>query len=65
MKSIFICKERTKLGDPIQIIKCLAFNPSSFFDDFKLKTASKHPFLKQAIHFSFLNSYLESNHKIF
>jgi hypothetical protein len=39
--------------------------PLKFFDDFKLKTASKHPFLKQAIHLKFLNSYLESNHRIF
>jgi hypothetical protein len=27
--------------------------PLKFFDDFKLKIASKHPFLKQAIHFIF------------
>jgi hypothetical protein len=33
--------------------------------DFKLKNSSKHPFLKQAIHLIFLNSYLESNYKIF
>jgi hypothetical protein len=41
------------------------FLPLKFFDDFKLKTASKHPFLKQAIHFIFLNFFLESNHRIF
>jgi hypothetical protein len=35
------------------------------FDDFKLKIASKHPFLKQAIHFIFLNFFLESNCRIF
>jgi hypothetical protein len=27
--------------------------PKILFDDFKLKTASKHLFLKQAIHFIF------------
>jgi hypothetical protein len=43
----------------------LAFYPLKFFDDFKLKTASKHPFLNQAIHFIFLNSFLESNCRIF
>jgi hypothetical protein len=36
-----------------------------FFDDFELKIASKHPFLNQAIHFIFLNSFPESNHRIF
>jgi hypothetical protein len=36
-----------------------------FFDDFKLKTASNHPFLKQAFHFIFLNFFLESNYRIF
>jgi hypothetical protein len=43
----------------------LKLEPLKFFDDFKLKTASKHPFLKQAIHFNFLNFFLESNCRIF
>jgi hypothetical protein len=33
--------------------------PLKFFDDFKLKIATKHPFLNQAIHFVFFfNSFL-------
>jgi hypothetical protein len=39
--------------------------PLKFFDDFKLKIASKHPFSNHAIYFILLNSFLESNHKIF
>jgi hypothetical protein len=49
-------------ADPALVLECY---PLKFFDDFKLKIALKHPFLKQAIHFNFLNSFLESNCRIF
>jgi hypothetical protein len=45
------------------LISC--FEPLKDFGDFKLKIASKHPFLNQAIYFILLNSFLESNCRIF
>jgi hypothetical protein len=38
-------------------LQAIVVYPLKFFDDFKLKVASKHPFLNQAIHFIFLNSF--------